>query len=99
MLIKIEVDDDRFPNDDVIEVGWNRNKEDAIQKYIGEFCKRNNALWIDFYYNATDEKVDNEDQNNKHFDLAQILKTGYQKRKFSNTSTVNWLQTWRISNL
>tara|TARA_R100001198_G_scaffold32052_1_gene17083 strand:+ start:258 stop:389 length:132 start_codon:yes stop_codon:yes gene_type:complete len=32
MLIKIEVDDDNFPNDDVIEVGWNRNKEDAIQK-------------------------------------------------------------------
>ena len=51
------------------------------------------------YYNATDEKVDNEDQNNMSFDLAQILKTGYQKRKFSNTSTVNWLQTWRISNL
>ena len=51
------------------------------------------------YYNANDEKVDNEDQNNKSFDLAHILKTGYQKRKFSNTSTVNWLQTWRISNL
>ena len=51
------------------------------------------------FYNSTDEKVDNEDQNNKSFDLAQILKTGYQKRKFSNTSTVNWLQTWRISNL
>ena len=40
MLIKIEVDDDNFPNDDVIEVGWNRNKEDAIQKYVGEFCKK-----------------------------------------------------------
>ena len=51
------------------------------------------------YYNATDEKVDNEDQNHNSFDLAQILKTGYQKRKFSNISTVNWLQTWRISNL
>ena len=51
------------------------------------------------FYNSTDEKVNNEDQNNKYFDLAQILKTGYQKRKFSNTSTVNWLQTWRISNL
>ena len=50
-------------------------------------------------YNATDEKVDNEDQDNNSFDLAQLLKTGYQKRKFSNTSTVNWLQTWRISNL
>ena len=57
MLIKIEVDDDNFPNDDVIEVGWNRNKEDAIQNYIAEFCKRNNALWIDYYYNATDEKL------------------------------------------
>ena len=51
------------------------------------------------FYNTTEENVDNEDQNNKSFDLAQILKTGYQKRKFSNTSTVNWLQTWRISNL
>ena len=51
------------------------------------------------FYNVNDEKIDDEDQNNKSFDLAQILKTGYQKRKFSNTSTVNWLQTWRISNL
>ena len=51
------------------------------------------------FYNSTEEEVDNEDQNNNSFDLAQILKTGYQKRKFSNTSTVNWLQTWRISNL
>ena len=51
------------------------------------------------FYNATDEKVNNEDQDNNSFDLAQLLKTGYQKRKFSNTSTVNWLQTWRISNL
>ena len=51
------------------------------------------------FYNATDEKVDDEDQDNNSFDLAQLLKTGYQKRKFSNTSTVNWLQTWRISNL
>ena len=49
------------------------------------------------FYNATDEKVNNEDQDNNSFDLAQLLKTGYQKRKFSNTSTVNWLQTWRIS--
>ena len=57
MLIKIEVDDDNFPNDDVIEVGWHLNKLDALQKYVGEFCKRNNALWIDFYYNATDEKL------------------------------------------
>ena len=57
MLIKIEVDDDNFPNDDVIEVGWNRNKEDAIQKYVGDFCERNNSLWIDFYYNATNEKL------------------------------------------
>jgi len=56
MLIKVEVDDDKFPNDDVIEVGWNRNKEDAIQKYVGEFCKKNNALWIDFYYNTSGKK-------------------------------------------
>ena len=33
MLIKIEVDDDNFPNDDEIEVGWNLNKLDAIKKY------------------------------------------------------------------
>ena len=57
MLIKIEVDDDKFPNDDVIEVGWNRNKENSIQKYIGEFCKKNNALWIDFYYNTSGQKL------------------------------------------
>lgn len=64
-------------------------------KNINSYSQNNQSN----FYNATDEKVDNEDQNNKTFDLAQILKTGYQKRKFSNTSTVNWLQTWRISNL
>ena len=57
MLIKIEVDDDNFPNDDVIEVGWHLNKFDALQKYVGDFCERNNSLWIDFYYNATNEKL------------------------------------------
>ena len=57
MLIKIEVDDDNFPNDDVIEVGWHLNKFDALQKYVGDFCGRNNSLWIDFYYNATNEKL------------------------------------------
>ena len=56
MLIKIEVDDDKFPNDDVIEVGWHLNKFDALQKYVGDFCKRNNALWIDFYYNTSGQK-------------------------------------------
>ena len=64
-------------------------------KNINSYSQNNHSN----FYNATDEKVDNEDQNNKSFDLAQILKTGYQKRKFSNTSTVSWLQTWRISNL
>ena len=64
-------------------------------KNINSYSQNNHSN----IYNATDEKLDNEDQNNKSFDLAQILKTGYQKRKFSNTSTVNWLQTWRISNL
>ena len=64
-------------------------------KNISSYSQNNHSN----FYNATDEKEDNEDQNNKSFDLAQILKTGYQKRKFSNTSTVNWLQTWRISNL
>ena len=31
--------------------------------------------------------------------LAEMLKTGYQTRNFSDTSTLNWLQTWRKSNL
>ena len=64
-------------------------------KNINSYSQNNQSN----FYNATDEKINNEDQDNKSFDLAQILKTGYQKRKFSNTSTVNWLQTWRISNL
>ncbi len=51
------------------------------------------------FYNVSDEKIGSEDQDEKSFDLAQILKTGYKKRKFSNTSTIHWLQTWRISNL
>ena len=64
-------------------------------KNINSYSQNNQS----YFYNATDEKVDDEDQDNNSFDLAQLLKTGYQKRKFSNTSTVNWLQTWRISNL
>lgn len=64
-------------------------------KNINSYSQNNQSN----FYNVTDEKVDNEDQDNNSFDLAQLLKTGYQKRKFSNTSTVNWLQTWRISNL
>ena len=56
-------------------------------KNINSYSQNNQSN----FYNATDEKVNNEDQNNKSFDLAQILKTGYQKRKFSNTSTVNHL--------
>ena len=64
-------------------------------KNINSYSQNNQSN----FYNATDEKVNNEDQDNKSFDLAQLLKTSYQKRKFSNTSTVNWLQTWRISNL
>ena len=51
------------------------------------------------YYNGDDEHNFLEDQDKQTFDLAQVLKTGYQKRKFSNTSTISWLQTWRISNL
>ena len=64
-------------------------------KNINSYSQNNQSN----FYNATDEKVNNEEQDNNSFDLAQLLKTGYQKRKFSNTSTVNWLQTWRISNL
>ena len=64
-------------------------------KNINSYSQNNQSN----FYNATDEIVDDEDQDNNSFDLAQLLKTGYQKRKFSNTSTVNWLQTWRISNL
>ena len=64
-------------------------------KNINSYSQNNQSN----FYNATDEKVNKEDQDNNSFDLAQLLKTGYQKRKFSNTSTVNWLQTWRISNL
>ena len=64
-------------------------------KNINSYSQNNQSN----FYNATDEKVDDEDQDNNSFDLAQLLKTSYQKRKFSNTSTVNWLQTWRISNL
>ena len=50
-------------------------------------------------YYGDDEQNNLEDQNKQTFDLAQVLKTGYQRRKFSDTSTISWLQTWRISNL
>ena len=51
------------------------------------------------FFNGDDEQHNSEDQDKQTFDLAQVLKTGYQKRKFSNTSTISWLQAWRISNL
>ena len=51
------------------------------------------------YFSDDDDQNNLEDQDKQTFDLAQILKTGYQKRKFSNTTTISWLQTWRISNL
>ena len=51
------------------------------------------------YFSGDDEQNNSEDQDKQTFDLAQVLKTGYQRRKFSNTSTISWLQTWRISNL
>ena len=51
------------------------------------------------YFSGDDDQNYLEDQDKQTFDLAQVLKTGYQKRKFSNTSTISWLQTWRISNL
>ena len=35
------------------------------------------------YYNGDDEQSNLEDQDKQTFDLAQVLKTGYQKRKFS----------------
>ena len=40
-----------------------------------------------------------EPEDNLTNRLAEMLKTGYQTRKFSDTSTINWLQTWRKSNL
>ena len=59
----------------------------------------NNQNKQNLLYVAGDEKDNLEDKSQQNFDLAQILKTGHQKRKFSNTSTLNWLQTWRVSNL
>ena len=59
----------------------------------------NNQNKQNLLYGAGDEKDNLEDKSQQNFDLAQILKTGHQKRKFSNTSTLNWLQTWRVSNL
>ena len=34
------------------------------------------------YYNGDDEHNNLEDQDKQTFDLAQVLKTGYQRRKF-----------------
>ena len=67
---------------------------DAIKNINSHNQSKHNS-----YYNGSDDQNNLEDKDKQTFDLAQILKTGYQKRKFSNTSTINWLQTWRISNL
>ena len=51
------------------------------------------------YYLDEEESIKTDDLNETTLDLTSILKTGHKKRKFSNTSTLNWLQTWRVSNL
>ena len=43
--------------------------------------------------------ADDGSEDNLTNRLAEMLKTGYQTRKFSDTSTLSWLQTWRKSNL
>tara|TARA_B100000424_G_C22618450_1_gene343896 strand:- start:1 stop:204 length:204 start_codon:yes stop_codon:yes gene_type:complete len=50
-------------------------------------------------YYLDEEETKTNDVNETTLDLTSILKTGHKKRKFSNTSTLNWLQTWRVSNL
>ena len=51
--------------------------------------------------NGKDSTHSNAEKNedSSTYRLAEILKTGYQTRKFSNTPTLNWIQTWRVSNL
>ena len=39
------------------------------------------------FYNADEETSSSEDNSKQTFDLAQLLKTGHQKRKFSNSQT------------
>ena len=51
------------------------------------------------YYLDEEEPIKKDDLNETTLDLTNILKTGHKKRKFSNTSTLSWLQTWRVSNL
>ena len=46
-----------------------------------------------------DQIADDRSEDNLTNRLAEMLKTGYQTRKFSDTSTLSWLQTWRKSNL
>ena len=46
-----------------------------------------------------DQIADDGSEDNLTNRLAEMLKTGYQTRKFSDTSTLSWLQTWRKSNL
>ncbi len=48
---------------------------------------------------GSEQAGNDENEDSGTFRLAEILKTGYQTRKFSNTPTLNWLQTWRVSNL
>ena len=51
------------------------------------------------HYQGNSDLDNSSENDNQTFDLAEVLKTGYQKRKFLNTSTLNWLKTWRVSNL
>ena len=53
-------------------------------------------------YQQREPTGDGSEQNHENLDafrLAEVLKTGYQTRRFSNSSTMDWLKTWRISKL
>lgn len=67
----------------------------SVDKNIVKPSERNNSdreSIYDMFFSAKEDEVDNS-INSKHSD------NNYEERKFGNVSTLDWLQTWRSTEI
>ena len=67
----------------------------SVDKNVVKPLERNNSdreSIYDMFFSAKEDEVDNS-INSKHSD------NNYEERKFGNVSTLDWLQTWRSTEI
>ena len=67
----------------------------SVDKYEVKPLERNNSdreSIYDMFFSAKEDEVDNS-IDSKHSD------NNYEERKFGNVSTLDWLQTWRSTEI